>query len=310
MLAEEIRNDWATSAEGYAAIISGVGDEGYEAWAFNLDGSYGVAVPISPNVTVSEEFAGAVLVTGHLRLKEEERNVLMLRARSPSIKIPFSSLCAEFVNPGPNGEFRQELIESPTAWWMQWKELLGNKNVDKRVYDVLGELCTLYYLTTHGKYAEWNGPDGATYDIDCDGEFYEVKSTVVKSERKVTLSNLFQLDPPNGFPLYLVLCQFEVARAGLSINCLAEKLEKQGYSSADLNRKLEKLGLEKGKSDRDRKYIIHAMLKYTVDESFPCIRESSFIGGTLPKGVQSITYTVSLDGLNAENLLEKECKSE
>lgn len=29
---------------------------------------------------------------------------------------------------------------------MQWKELLGNRNVDERVYDVLGELLTSVIL--------------------------------------------------------------------------------------------------------------------------------------------------------------------
>src|SRR5699024_2547084 len=114
------------------------------------------------------------------------------------------------------------------------------------------------------------------------------------------------LDPPNGFLLYLVLCQFESAQSGVSINSLLKDLEGLGYSSTALNQKLTALGLEKGKSARNRQYIIHAMLEYSVDESFPCIKESSFVDGHLPTGVQSITYTVSLDGLNATNLLNKQ----
>ena len=76
-----------------------------------------------------------------------------------------------------------------------------------------------------------------------------------------------------------------------------------GYSSVVLNQKLESLGLERGKSVRNRQYILHSMLQYNVDASFPAIRESSFVGGHLPKGIISITYKVSLDGLDAVSLL-------
>lgn len=307
MLAKEIRNGWAASAKGYASVISSVANAGYEAWTVKTDMSYGVALPISEDITVSERFAGAHLYTDTIVLDGKIiRSALLLTSQSKDIEVPFSTLCAELVNPGIDGEFRKEIIESPTTWWMQWKELLGNKNVDERVYDVLGELLTLRYLASIGETAEWNGPSGATYDIDCDQKFYEVKSTTARNERKITLSNHFQLDPPNGFPLYLVLCQFESAQSGVSINSLLKDLEGLGYSSTALNQKLTALGLEKGKSARNRQYIIHAMLEYSVDESFPCIKESSFVDGHLPTGVQSITYTVSLDGLNATNLLNKQ----
>ena len=184
-----------------------------------------IALPVPQDMVVSEKFAGAHLYTDTITLDgSKTRYALLLMARSEDIKIPFSSLCSELLNPGINGEFRKEILSSPTTWWMQWKELLGNRNVDERVYDLLGELLTLRYLATHGEHAEWNGPAGATYDIDCDGKFYEVKSTTARNKREITLSNHFQLDPPNGFPLFLVLCQFEAAQSGDSINSLVSDL--------------------------------------------------------------------------------------
>ena len=240
----------------------------------------------------------------------KKQPALLLMARSEDIKGPFSTLCAELLYPGVDGKFREEILSSPTTWWMQWKELLGNRNVDERVYDVLGELLTLRYLASHGENAEWNGPTGATYDIDCDGKFYEVKSSTARNKREITLSNHFQLDPPNGFPLFLVLCQFESAQSGVSINSLVQELGCLGYSTAVLNDKLESLGFEKGKSARNRQYILHAMLEYKVDESFPAIKDTSFVDGHLPKGINSITYTVSLDGLDATNLLIRQASDQ
>ena len=48
------------------------------------------------------------------------------------------------------------------------------------------------------------------------------------------------------------------------------------------------------------------MIIYKVDDSFPAVRESSFIGGVLPKGVESISYTLSLDGVAEEKIVEQQ----
>lgn len=264
-------------------LISSIAKCGYEGWTIKTGNSYGVALPAPQNMVVSEKFAGAHLYTDTIILDGVKKQpALLLMARSEDIKGPFSTLCAELLYPGVDGKFREEILSSPTTWWMQWKELLGNRNVDERVYDVLGELLTLRYLASHGENAEWNGPTGATYDIDCDGKFYEVKSSTARNKREITLSNHFQLDPPNGFPLFLVLCQFESAQSGVSINSLVQELGCLGYSTAVLNDKLESLGFEKGKSARNRQYILHAMLEYKVDESFPAIKDTSFVDGHLP----------------------------
>ena len=304
MLTEELRNNWAGTPSGMLMNVVSITNAGYETWTIKNHSEYGVAVPIQSEEEISEYFSGAHLYTDKKILNdEEERNILFLTCDKEDIIEPFSALCAELVTPGENGELRREFVKNPLAWWSQWKELLGNKNVDFRAYDVLGELWVLKYLAEHGEQAEWNGPNGATYDIDCNGYFTEVKSTIARNKKQITLSNLFQLDPPGGQKLYLFLCQFESAKEGISINSLVKDLEQLGYSSAGLNEKLSKLGLEKGKTARKRNYIVHAVTKYCVDDSFPAIRPSSFTGGALPDGVMSITYTVTLDGITGEKLL-------
>lgn len=306
MLTKEIINNWAGMPSGFAHGIPALCAAGYESWTVKTSEEYGVAIPVSNGEEISEYFAGAHYYTRKIVLNGvEERNALLLTTGKEEIEEQFASLCAELLNPGENGEFRKEIMDDPTVWWLQWKELLGNKSVDQRTYDTLGELWTLKYLAEHNENAEWNGPNGATYDIECDGFFAEVKSSTARNKREITLNNLFQLEPPNGMKLYLVLCQFEAAQSGISINSLVSDLEKLGYSGTSLNEKLEKLGLEKGKTARKRNYILHAATKYEVNSDFPAIRESSFLGGTLPAGVKSITYTVSLEGVNGKRINEE-----
>lgn len=304
MLIDEILANWAGMPNATAMIISGLSNIGYKSWTIKISEGYGVAIPVDSNEDISEYFAGARFFTKDIILNNsEQEHVLMLITQKEDIRDQFAALCTELLNPGEDGELRKEISKSPVTWWMAWKDLLGNKNVDPRIYDVLSELWTLKYLAEHGEHAEWNGPDGATYDIDCESFFTEVKSTTSRNKRQITLSNLFQLDPPEGKKLFLVLCQFESSLSGISINTMVDQLERLGYSRAALNDKLEKLGLEKGMSARKRCYILHAATKYVVDESFPAIRETSFIGGVLPNAVMSISYTVTLDGIPGENLL-------
>lgn len=305
MLIDEILANWAGMPSANAMVISELSDAGYKSWTIKTSSGYGVAMPVESTEEISEYFAGAHYFTGDILLSNAtQEHVLMLMTSKDEIREPFAFLCANLLSPGDNGELRTLITKSPVTWWLEWKELLGNKNVDMRVYDALAELWTLKYLAARGENAEWNGPDGATYDIDCETYFTEVKSTTARNKRQITLSNLFQLDPPDGKNLFLVLCQFEPAVAGMSIDKMADELEKLGYSRATINEKLEKLGLEKGMSARKRCYVLHAATKYTVDESFPAIRKNSFVGGVLPNGVMSITYTVTLDGIQGENILK------
>ena len=306
MLAEEIRNNWTGYPIGFAAPIASVMSQGYEAWSIKVGLEYGVAIPLGNNaIELSEKFATARLYTDELPLTDgKSEHVLMLMAATEQSSIPFSTLCAELINPGVDGRFRQEIVNNPVMWWSEWKELLGNKNVDERIYDVLGELYTLYYLTTHNVEAVWNGPTGATYDIDCGGVYYEVKSTTARNKREIVISNPFQLLPPVGSKLYLAFCQFERAENGYCINGVVDELVQLGYSRPDLEMKLSLLGLEVGKIARCRTYSLHAMTRYEVNEDFPRITDESFLNGVRPKGIKTYSYTVNLDDVVGINLLD------
>lgn len=304
MLIQQIITNWETSPNGYAAKIVSMFDVGYPAWTIKMRDLYGVAIPLPENVEISESFSGAKLYNDTIILDgTEQRNVLLLTTELNTIQYPFASLCAELIMPGENGIFRNEIEKNPLSWWIKWKELLGNKNIEERVYDALGELYVLYYLVNKGEQPIWNGPNSSTYDIDCGDVFYEVKSTTARDKRQITLNNHFQLDPPEGKLLKVVLCQFEPAQTGDCIDSLVDKLVHHGYSKQDLNQKLELLNLEKRRSARKRCYDLHTMIVYSVDKSFPAIRESSFVGGMLPRGVQSISYTITLDGIEGDIII-------
>ena len=304
-MSELIRNNWETDILGYAHDIPTLKEYGYPAWTIKFDGSYGVAIPYNGPEIINEAFANAKLYSTSLPLQGQPPvSAIVLKTGAPDIAIPFATLCEALVDPGHNGERRREIESSPVAWWKEWKELLGNKNIDERIYDILGELCVLRRLVQGGEEPEWNGPTGASYDIELADRFVEVKSSTVRNKREVTISNQFQLDPP-GKTLDLVFCQFEpTVQTGESIDSVVDWFAAIGYNTSALNDKLASKGFEIGMSSRKRTFLLHSMLKYTVDESFPRISPASFIGGTMPAGITKISYTVDLSGMVPESMLQ------
>ena len=306
MLIDNIKNNWKTDITGYAQAISSLKETAYPAWTVKLVDGYGVAIPYDGEAEINESFANAriyradnIMVSAGVM-----QRAIVLVTNSTGIEGPFASLCAEFVDPGENGAARTEIVNAPVDWWKKWKELLGNKNIDERIYDVLGELCVLYHLIQSGEDANWNGPDGASYDIETDTRFVEVKSTLSRSKKEVTISNQFQLDPP-GKSLNLVLCVFEPSiKSGFSINGVIAEFAKIGYNVALLNQKLEEMGFEEGMSSRNKTFVLHEMLKYDIGPEFPRITPASFVGGVLPTGVSKITYTVDLSGMPSESMVQ------
>lgn len=303
-LKNAILNNWKTDIVGFAHSISEL-DSQYPGWTVKFSDSYGVAIPYSGNENINEFFSNAHIKNDTLVESDgSEQRAIVLVADFSVAQGPFSTLCEELLSPGENGKNRSLISQSPVAWWQEWKELLGNRNIDEKVYDTLGELCVLRYLSSIGEEANWDGPNSSTYDIEIENGFVEVKSTTSRSKREVTINNQFQLDPP-GKKLDLVLCQFEHSvKNGVSIDQVVENLIDMGISRDYLNSRLAKKGLEEGMSARKRTFILHDMLRYRITEEFPRITPASFIGGIMPPGITKITYTVSLDGLEAESLIQ------
>lgn len=301
MLTDEIRKNWESDIVGYAQAISSLENSLFPAWTVKFCDSYGVAIPYNGEQNINENFANARIYSSVIRFDSKtDQKALILTTESRSIAIPFSALCAELIDPGENGEFRKEIIQSPVEWWREWKDLLGNRNVDDQVYDVLGELCVLNQLLAKGEDASWNGPSCASYDIETEIRFVEVKSSIVRDRKEITISSHFQLDPP-GKQLDLVLCQFEpTVNSGVSIDSVLEELSQKGINVGNINNRLKELGLEEGRSARRRMFVLHSMLRYKVDDTFPRITPASFVGGVMPKGINTITYTVDLSALEAE----------
>ena len=301
VLREEIETRFSLQSDYAAYQLQRVGAD-YPAWAIRLsDGEYGVIVEYSGS-EISENFAGAYLESRKLRLKDDaEKQYLMLSCRNNMLRKQFAALCEDFVEPGNNGENRTVVTEEPLRWWKEWRELLGNRQSEDRIYDLIAELSALLKLCREGKSdAYWTASRINTHDIEMEDSSYEVKASVKKEITTIHVSSQFQLKSEK--PLYLIFTRLEESETGESVDDLLTELSHYQYSQVvEYNNYLEEKGLKAGNHGRKRKFAVLERRKYTIDDSFPVISDEMFIEGRLPDGITHLEYDIVLDGMSYEN---------
>ena len=271
------------------------------AWVVMVDDQFGVALPYTGD-DVYEEFSNVCLSKQSLSLGDIAGDYLYLGCDDLEMKRTFSYFCADYVAPGENDSKRIAIISNPVAWWKEWKELIGNSNIEKRPYAVLGELLVYEFLLREKKGVKWNGPNASSHDISTREQEYEVKSTVSRYGRTVEISSIYQMESVSK-KLFLYFCRFEQDQNGISIDDVAKILVvDHGVSEQELNRKLSKLGYKEGNSGRKMKYIVHEALMYEINEKFPKITKASFVEGKIPDGVLGMTYTVDLASIEGKGI--------
>jgi hypothetical protein len=268
----------------------------YPAIVFKKQDCYGVSILVDNKMVISERFASVILRTEMLNFSGSMQNYLSLSCKREDVREQFSTVCAEFVEPGENGVLRDVVASKPLEWWSKWCQLMGNRMVHTQPYDVLGEMIALYYFANNGEKPQWLGPYSGTKDIETNNMSVEVKSTINRYGAHIAISGQFQLQRTEG-KLALIFCRFEESGSGYSINCLIEKLCSKGMNREFLIDALENLGYEQGSSVLNKPYKLLEIRQYEIDSSFPAIVPASFVGNKIPDGILKIQYTVDLDGL-------------
>mgnify|MGYP000911242697 FL=1 len=292
-LLDEIREYFASVKWG-ARELRNLSRE-YPGYVIRTSDGYGVAVPYNSNKAVSERFSNCKIQNKVMAVDGKEDMYLILSCNLSSLRYEFAAVCAQFVEPGENGDNRRKIVNNPTEWWAQWKTLLGNSISEKKPYDVISEMIVLEHLIKEGKKVVWSALNSGSHDIETDEESYEVKSTIKRYGATVTVTGQYQLHSTKR--LYLCFCRMERSVAGVSINEMKECLIRAGYRGDILEQQLNDLGYEFGMSIRDEKYKILEKRKYEVDQDFPKITPTSFKDDKIPNNIIQITYTVDLDGL-------------
>lgn len=183
-------------------------------------------------------------------------------------------------------------------WCESWKELVGNKYTNNRVYDVLAELMVYSYLQSRGYEPVWSGPDRQRHDFRCRDMDCEVKSTVARTtEAIVTIHGGGQLGDENK-PVKLFVCQMEQSSNGLfSVQDLLNNLLRKGVDKGELTTQFKKTCLNSSRDKNLRFNLLHPIKVYDADSTFPKVDKHQFKNDDYPTNVINVSYTVSLAGI-------------
>lgn len=299
-LCDEIRNCFSfldsVNTDNKIIPIDSLPSE-YSAFAIRDKDGFAVAIPFDRNVEFLENYHGATLEVVTNNINGISANLLKLSTLRISLRNEFAVICAEFITPGENGELRKELLNNPKGWWEKWKELFGNSISEKKTYSVIAELLILSKMYENDKTLVWAGPDAGSHDIEGYNCSYEVKSSIKRYGIEVAIAGQFQLKKNK--PLFLIYCKMEKSKEGISINDMVKKLSSQGFNRDDLLIKITKLGII-NTSERNKKYKIHEIRKFVVDDNFPQITDKSFVAGKTPDRIKQVQYTIELNDYPCE----------
>lgn len=289
-LIEEIRTHFASQIQGLRPLSQLSPD--FKGYTFRQGVEYGVAVESTYSKDLYEE-ASQITIK---RLNNMGVSYIALSCCDEGFRNEFAHFAAYFLIPGENGDNRRLLLESPLNWWEGWIGMLGNRLGQRQCYDTIAELMALEEMFRQDKSSKWTASQAGSHDIETDSLSVEIKSTIKKSETVVTISSQFQLASEK--PLRLWFYRMEASEHGLSINDLKNNLVAIGYDESLIESQLSKRGFIVGNSSREKKYVLLEKRKYTVDDEFPRIVESSFKNGIYPKNIIKILYTIDLEGLD------------
>lgn len=165
---------------------------------------------------------------------------------------------------------------------------------------LLGELIALRAMVTSspGLADAWMGPSKGRHDFRRGNVAVEVKTTLrsAASGRTVRISDLDQLEPPEGGRLFLHLIRLENVQNGdLSIDRLVEEIGRHLDSTTLANFERTILSMEVAPLAARRTYSLRESATFEVRQGFPAITRSHLIGGCLVPGVTKVSYNLALE---------------
>lgn len=280
--------------------------DSFPARVFRLGGEYGVMFPIDKStLVINESFSNVNLRTRFFEVDcdgfPQDYLTLSCKLDGEKFSRKFALLCEDFLEPGENGKYRAGISADPFQWWSEWKKVIGNKEKSAAPYPIIGEMISLDLMLTSNEDPVWEGPDAGTVDIRGRNYDCEVKSTILRESKEITLSSVHQLDGGNK-ELHLFYCCFQPSSSGVNINDMVKRVVSHGEDVNEIEEFLKSRGFGKGTASRMERYELLYIEEYLVDAKFPRIVLDTFVEGKMPKGVLKLTYVISLSGLDCKVL--------
>jgi hypothetical protein len=199
----------------------------------------------------------------------------------------------------------------------KWRELLNKEPItipDKNILlGVFGELWVLRSMIklNNSTIDFWVGPEGSRFDFINLDIVLEVKTTLQRNGRSVTIHGEKQLEPLENTNLYLALLKFEeVPVGGERLIDIVNSIVDNGIDRLTIYSKLINLNITSENINDCSNFRLHLIEEkiYLVDADFPAITPQSFKSNKLPNGVMALTYQIDLSSEPPSAMLPNQIK--
>lgn len=271
--------EWALTAEGFAAFYAPIARE-----ELNL---------------VPQDSEG-IRFESHFRYGQPWVKITCLDRQLESVFLRF---CESFLEALSGGARTTEALgEVLHRFRLLFEERTADVSSEK-ISGLFAELAVLDWLVDAGVDAVpcWLGPTGETHDFVLGKTHLEVKALSASGEKKIQISNLYQLEISDGD--YLFLLGVRLRPGAETVGSIIRKIRgKLPYSDHQVFEKaLIAVGCSLPVSDswNRKKFGYDDPCAWRVQSGFPRLIPSMLQAGVLPTGVTTLKYTVSLDFANA-----------
>lgn len=268
-------------------------------------------------ITTEENFEEDVQSAAVQLVKKTHAEKTYICARCPRIGLfaVFNKFCEAVI------EQLLDSSESPSLSTIntlnQWRQLLENapdpgQLSESKTIGLLAELLLLEKILekqVDRSLEVWTGPSGSQHDFRCGSTAIEVKATLIREGREISISSLTQLTPPVEADLYLAFYRFESAPNGESISDVVDRILNLGIAPQALLEELRKIGytLDNEPLVQENNYLLTEHRIYdTQSDSFPKITPESFKDDECPPGVMSLSYKIDLTNEPPNSLTEED----
>lgn len=220
----------------------------------------------------------------------------------PELHLVFTQFCGELITTVVDSQSpAKEAITALDRWRTLFSDAERRGLIsDEKLTGLLGELLVVEQLLEAGAPGHlrfWVGPFKEIHDLRTASHAIEVKTTLVREGRIVSIASIDQLQTPSGADLFLVHTRLDRDPGGFNLPDIVERVLDAGAHRDQLNRRLVEEGVGTGDLSpyAGRRFKIADTRTYDVDGfAFPRMLRSSFTEGDIPAGTLRITYAIDL----------------
>lgn len=278
------------------------GDSGQVRLAVGPANEPRILIPLAEHETPSGIHGGSALAVdvSAFHYKGHPARFLDLICLSSDLEGVFGDVVDEMLDRIRTG---QSCLDAARSTIQDFRSLLTRgsaSHVDQRaVAGLIAELLVVNRLLDRSASAwrAWAGPAGDRHDFRLGNTSLEVKATLRPGNTIVTINSLDQLEAPTGGTLHLLRFVIEPVSSGqLNVSGLGRSAMAKSDDPEALETLLAAVGCEDVDAERWNRHAfrIESEHFYEVRDGFPRITLSMLSDGSVPHGVDSVTYQIDL----------------